>query len=41
MGIDFLEYYNVYAGLGGILILNEKKADSINLTLTLGAKAEF
>ena len=41
VGIDFLEYYNVYAGLGGILILNEKKADSINLTLTLGAKAEF
>lgn len=41
VGVDFLEYYNVNAALGGTLILNEKKADSVNLTLTLGAKAEF
>ena len=41
VGVDFLEYYNVNAALGGTLILNEKKADSVSLSLTLGAKAEF
>lgn len=41
VGLDFLEYYNVNAALGGTLILNEKKADTLNLSLTLGAKAEF
>ncbi len=41
VGIDFLEYYNVNAGLGGTLILNQKAADRFNLNLTLGAKAEF
>ena len=41
VGVDFLEYYNVNAALGGTLILNEKKADSLNISLTLGAKAEF
>ena len=41
VGIDFLEYYNVNAGLGGSLTLNQNTADKINITLTLGAKAEF
>jgi hypothetical protein len=41
VGIDFLAYYNVNAGLGGTLILNQKAADRFNLNLTLGAKAEF
>lgn len=41
VGIDFLEYYNVNAGLGGTLILNQNTADKINISLTLGAKAEF
>lgn len=41
VGVDFLEYYNVNAGIGGSLILNQHKADLINLTLSLGAKAEF
>ena len=41
VGIDFLEYYNVNAGLGGTLILNQKAADKFSLNFTLGAKAEF
>ncbi|SFI50421.1 Nucleotidyltransferase/DNA polymerase involved in DNA repair [Treponema bryantii] len=41
LGIDFLEYYNVNAGLGGTLILNQKKANKINLNFSIGAKAEF
>ncbi len=39
--ISFLEYYSVNAGLEGSLLFNQKKADRINLSLTLGAKAEF
>ena len=41
VGIDFLDYYNINAGIGGTLILNQKLADRINLNLSLGAKAEF
>ena len=41
VGIDFLEYYNINAGVGGSLILNQKLANRINLNLSLGAKAEF
>lgn len=39
--INFLEYYSVNAGLEGSLILNQKLADRINLSFTIGAKAEF
>ncbi len=39
--IGFLEYYSINTGLGATLILNQKKADRINLSLSLGAKAEF
>jgi len=39
--IGFLEYYCINAGLEGTLIINEKLADRINLSLTIGAKAEF
>ena len=41
VGIDFLEYYNINAGFGGSLILNQKLADRITINMTLGAKAEF
>ena len=41
VSVDFMEYYNVYAGLGGKLILNKEKADQLNLSLTLGAKVQF
>ncbi len=41
VGIDFLDYYNVYAGIDGKLILNQNLAHRFNLSLTLGAKAEF
>ena len=41
VGIDFLDYYNVNAGIGGTLILNQNIADRFTLNLTLGAKAEF
>ncbi len=41
VGIDFLEYYNINAGIGGTLTLIENKANKISLTLSLGAKAEF
>ena len=41
VGIDFLEYYNVNAGLGGSLLMNQEKADCLSLEFTLGAKAEF
>ncbi len=41
VGIDFLEYYNVNASIGGTLLLNQNTADKFSLTLTLGAKAEF
>ncbi len=41
LGIDFLEYYNINAGLGASLTLGQKLANKINLNLTLGAKAEF
>ena len=41
VGIDFLDYYNINAGIGGTLILNQKLADRINLNISLGAKAEF
>lgn len=39
--ISFLEYYSVNAGLEGSLIFNQKLADRINLSFTIGAKAEF
>lgn len=39
--IGFLEYYSVNAGVSGTLILNQEKADRFNLSLSLGAKAEF
>ena len=39
--VGFLEYYSINAGLEGTLIINEKLADRINLSLTIGAKAEF
>ena len=41
VGIDFLDYYNVYAGIDGKLIFNQNLAHRFNLSLTLGAKAEF
>ena len=41
VGIDFLEYYNINAGIGGCLTLNQKKADSLSINVSLGAKAEF
>ena len=41
VGIDFLDYYNINAEIGGTLILNQKLADRINLNISLGAKAEF
>ena len=41
VGIDFLEYYNINAGIGGSLTLNQKKADSLSINVSLGAKAEF
>ncbi|BDC93168.1 DNA polymerase IV [Treponema bryantii] len=41
VGIDFLDYYNVYAGIDGKLILNQNLAHRFNLSLTLGAKVEF
>jgi len=41
VSVDFMEYYNIYAGLGGKLILNKEKADQLNLSLTLGAKVQF
>ena len=41
VSVDFMEYYNVYAGLGGKLILNKEKADQLNLSLTLGAMVQF
>ena len=40
-GIDFLDYFNINAGIGGTLVLNEKIADRFSLNLSLGAKAEF
>lgn len=39
--IGFLEYYSVNAGISGTLVLNQEKADRINISLSLGAKAEF
>ncbi len=39
--IDFMEYYSINAGLTGSLILNGRLADRINLSFTIGAKAEF
>ena len=39
--VDFMEYYSLFAGLGTSLLLNQKKADSLNITLNLGAKVEF
>ena len=41
MELGFLEYYTINAGLSGTLIFNQEKADRINLSLSLGAKAEF
>ena len=41
VSVDFMEYYSLYAGLGTSLLLNQKKADSLNITLNLGAKVEF
>ena len=41
VGIDFLEYYNVNAGIGGTLVLNQKTADSLSINISVGAKAEF
>ena len=41
VGIDFLEYYNLNAGIGGTLILNQKTADSLSINVSIGAKAEF
>ena len=37
VGIDFLDYYNVYADIGATLVLNQKLADKFSLSLTLGA----
>ena len=41
VGIDFLSHYNVNAGIGGSLTLNQEKADSLSINLSIGAKAEF
>ncbi len=41
VSLDFMEYYSVFAGLGTSLLLNQEKADHLNLTLNLGAKVEF
>ena len=39
--VNFMEYYSLFAELDGKLMLNQKTADRLNLSLTLGAKAEF
>ena len=41
VSLDFMQYYSIYAGLGASLILNQIKADQVNLSLNLGAKVEF
>ncbi|MBP5519161.1 MAG: DNA polymerase IV [Treponema sp.] len=41
VGIDFMEYFNVNAGIGGTLILNQNSTDNFSLNFTIGAKAEF
>ena len=41
VSVDFLEYYSINASLGGLLILNQKSADSLSLSFSIGAKAEF
>jgi hypothetical protein len=39
--VNFMEYYSIFMALDGSLMLNQKKADQLNLSLRLGAKAEF
>ena len=41
VSVDFMEYYNIYAGINCSLFLNQEKANKINLSVNLGAKAEF
>ena len=37
VSVDFMEYFNVYAGIDCSLMLNQKKADRINIAVNLGA----
>ncbi len=41
VSVAFMEYYSFFAGLDTSLLLNQKKADHLNITLNLGAKVEF
>ena len=41
VSVDFMDYYNIFAGLSGALFLNQTKADRLSLSVTIGAKAEF
>ncbi len=41
VSVAFMEYYSFFAGLDTSLLLTQKKADHLNITLNLGAKVEF
>lgn len=37
VSVQFMEFYSIFSTLGGTLVLNQKKADQFNFTLTIGA----
>lgn len=41
VSVEFMEYYSLFAGLSTSLLLNQEKADNLNVSLNLGAKVEF
>ena len=36
VSVQFMEYYSIFSTFGGTLLLNQKKADQLKLSLTIG-----